>query len=487
MTAAMPDRERIPRTVAIDGPAASGKSTLGRVLAERFGYRFLDTGLMYRAFALAAGREGVAPDDLDGIDLLLQHIDMRIDAGLETRISLGDEDVTERLREPDVERTVSAYSAVPAVRSFMVALQRAVAAEAPAVLAGRDIGTVVLPDAPLKFFLEASQEARAERRSRQANGWGQDQAPDGARKDIAQRDQVDSNRATSPLMPAADALQIDTTLLSLGQVIDLAVGHVWRLARAAEPPPPRRGLLDRARSIAGAPARPFRWLRHNIGWNTFVPAFYWFCVHALRLVLFVVGRWKAVGRENIPAHGPLIVVSNHLNNADPPILASGIMRRRVRFMAKIELFKMPFGIIVRLYGAFAVRRFDADLAALLNAERLLKRGEVLGMFPEGTRSRTATFGTLHPGTALIALRSGAPVLPCAIVGTEQLGNLWNLLRKPRIQVIIGEPIAVEAVRRPTDAQVSELTTRIHEAIAALLPSRYLPAYTESHGDDPSRE
>lgn len=487
MTAAMPDRDRLPRTIAIDGPAASGKSTLGRVLAERFGYRFLDTGFMYRAFALAAIRDAVAADDLDAVDLLLQRLDLRIDAGLETRIFLGDEDVTEKLREPGVERAVSAYSAIPAVRTFMVARQREVADEGLAVLAGRDIGTVVLPGAPLKFFLDASEDARARRRASQANGWGQDQAPDGAREDIAQRDRIDSSRATSPLAAAADAIRIDTTSLTLGQVVDLAVGHVWRLARAPEPASPRRSAFAGARSIALAPVRAWRWLRERLGWNTFVPLFYWACVHALRLVLFVVGRWNAVGRENIPAYGPLIVVSNHLNNADPPILASGIMRRRVRFMAKIELFRMPLGIIVRLYGAFAVRRFDADLAALLNAERLLKRGEVIGMFPEGTRSRTRTFGTLHPGTALIALRSGAPVLPCAIVGTEQLARPLNLLRKPRIQVIIGTPIAVEAVRRPTEAQVSDLTTRIHAAIAALLPPRYVPAYTESHGDDSPRE
>ena len=147
-------------------------------------------------------------------------------------------------------------------------------------------------------------------------------------------------------------------------------------------------------------------------------------------------------------------------------------------MAKIELFKWPFGVVPRLYDAFPVRRFDADLAAILNAERILKRGGVLGMFPEGTRSRTGLLGKPHPGTAVIALRSGAKVLPCAIVGTEQLGNPLNLLRKPRIQVHIGKPIQVEVARRPTEQQVSALTDRIFAEITALLPPKYLVAYTD---------
>jgi 1-acyl-sn-glycerol-3-phosphate acyltransferase len=195
-------------------------------------------------------------------------------------------------------------------------------------------------------------------------------------------------------------------------------------------------------------------------------------------VLVVVGRWKATGRERVPRSGALIVVSNHLNNADPPIVGAGIARRRIRWMAKIELFKMPFGAVPRLWGAFPVRRFDADLAALLNAERILKRGEVLGMFPEGHRSRTGYLGPPHPGTALIALRSGALVLPCAITGTEQLAHPLRLLRKPKISFAIGEPIQVAATRRPTEAQVSELTERIFDAIKALLPPQYIAAYTE---------
>lgn len=221
----------------------------------------------------------------------------------------------------------------------------------------------------------------------------------------------------------------------------------------------------------------------NIGWQTFAPAFYWGCTYLLRALLWIITRWEVTGRENIPRKGAVIVVSNHLNNADPPILGAGLARRRIRWMAKIELFKMPFGIIPRLWDAFPVRRFDADLAAMLNAERILKREGVLGMFPEGHRSRTGYMGEPHPGTAMIALRSGATVLPCAVTGTEQFRNPLVLLRRPKFTVSIGEPIHLEAIRRPTEEQVSDLTRRMVAAIQAQLPANYLPPHTGSEGGE----
>lgn len=210
-----------------------------------------------------------------------------------------------------------------------------------------------------------------------------------------------------------------------------------------------------------------------------VPAFYWTCTYLLRGILWVVGRWVVTGRENIPAEGAVLFVSNHLNNADPPILSAAIPRRRVRYLAKIELFKLPFGVVPRMYGALPIRRGEADLGAMLSAERVLRQGGVLGMFPEGTRSRTGYLGKPHPGTALFALRTGATVLPCAMTGTERLRNPLVVFTKPKITVSIGAPIAVERLRKPSEAQVLELTDRIFSEIASMLPAKYLPpSYTE---------
>jgi 1-acyl-sn-glycerol-3-phosphate acyltransferase len=217
------------------------------------------------------------------------------------------------------------------------------------------------------------------------------------------------------------------------------------------------------------------------GWSTFVPGFYWGLTHVVRFLLVTLTHWKTSGRDRVPADGPLIVVANHLNNADPGILAAGILRRRIIYMAKIELFESKIGFLIRLYGAFPVRRFEADVGALLTAERILKHGGVIGMFPEGHRSRDRYLQRLHPGTAMIALRSGATILPCALVGTEILRNPLNLWRRPPMAVHIGEPIHLEAVRRPTEAQLAELSERIYAAIRDLLPEQYIRPYTESEG------
>jgi CMP/dCMP kinase len=213
----------LPDPVAIDGPAASGKSTIGRVLAERFGYRFLDTGLMYRAFTLAALEQG-APPDAAACEALVGRLRIAVDAGVETRIWVDGMDVTDRLREPEVEATVSRYSALVPVREALVKLQREIAHRGMAVLAGRDIGTVVLPGAPLKLYLDASEEARARRRNAQAGDGRQE--PLDTRAQIARRDQMDSTRATAPLAAASDAIIIDTTAMTLDEVIAVALEKV---------------------------------------------------------------------------------------------------------------------------------------------------------------------------------------------------------------------------------------------------------------------
>ncbi|WP_322795098.1 (d)CMP kinase [Tepidiforma sp.] len=211
-----------PWPIAIDGPAASGKSSLGMALAERLGFLFLDTGLMYRAVTLAALEAGVPAEDAAMAEFAAG-LDIRAEAGTTTRILLDGKDVTNRLREPAVEHRVSDYSALPSVRRAMVEAQRAIAQRGPAILAGRDVGTVVLPDAPVKLFLEASPEARAARRSLQARRWGMAQEAAEARRDIELRDRLDSTRETSPLRPAEDAVVIDTTDLTLEEVVRFAL------------------------------------------------------------------------------------------------------------------------------------------------------------------------------------------------------------------------------------------------------------------------
>lgn len=204
--------------VAVDGPAGTGKSSVSKGLAEALGARYLDTGAMYRIVTLAVLRAGIDLDDAAAIGEAVQGVQLSVDSG---RAYLAGEDVSAQIRGDEVTRAVSAVSAVPAVRARLVQVQRELAAGAGGVVVeGRDIGTVVLPDADVKIFLTASAETRAQRRNAQniAAGLPDDYA--GVLADVRRRDHLDSTRATSPLQAAADAVTVDTSAMTQGEVVD---------------------------------------------------------------------------------------------------------------------------------------------------------------------------------------------------------------------------------------------------------------------------
>jgi len=214
--------------IAIDGPAGSGKSTTAREVARRLGFLYLDTGAMYRAVALAFLRGGVEPGNQTAL-VMLPSVRLRLlptDAG--TVVQLGDEDVTAVIRSTEVTRMSSEVSALPPVREFMVAEQRRMVREHQAegrgvVVEGRDIGTVVFPEAELKVFLTASPEERARRRVAELREGGGRAEEALVRREMADRDRNDSSRAVSPLRPASDALMLDTTALSFEAQVDRIV------------------------------------------------------------------------------------------------------------------------------------------------------------------------------------------------------------------------------------------------------------------------
>lgn len=219
--------------VAIDGPVGAGKTSAGRLLARRLGFRFLDTGLMYRAVTVAALDEGV-PLEGDALVALARRCEVRPETrGGEDRIMLNGRDVTARLRDEGVDRSVSAVSAVPGVRQVLVAAQRRIARSGGIVMVGRDIGTVVLPDAEVKLFLTASAETRARRRHEEIRQGGGAEAYEDVLDRLSRRDELDSSRTASPLKPAPDARIVDTDGLSLGQVVARLADFVE--ARAARP------------------------------------------------------------------------------------------------------------------------------------------------------------------------------------------------------------------------------------------------------------
>ncbi|MFN8597277.1 MAG: (d)CMP kinase [Anaerolineae bacterium] len=214
-----------PTTIAIDGPAASGKSTVGAALAQHLGYLYFDTGVMYRAVTWAALQRGLNINDEAAITRLAETITIDVTEptkadGRLCTVWCDSVDVSWLTRSPEVDANVSPVSAYPGVRSAMTAQQRRIGLRGSVVMVGRDIGTVVLPEAPLKIYLDASVEERARRRFREMQARGDTtQSYDEILAAMKRRDAIDSGRATAPLKAAADAIRIDSTTLDVAQVI----------------------------------------------------------------------------------------------------------------------------------------------------------------------------------------------------------------------------------------------------------------------------
>ena len=220
-----------PRVIALDGPSGSGKSTVARGVARALGWRYVDTGATYRAGTLAALRAGVDLTDADAVvaSVRAARIELSVDPD-KPGITLDGDDVSAEIRGPEVTAAVSAVSAVPRVRELTVSLQRSLLGEG-AVVEGRDIGTVVVPDAPVKVFLDASPEVRAGRRAADADAGvrATGDVVGAVAADLARRDRLDRSRAASPLEAAADAVHLDSSAMTADEVI----ARVLELARAA--------------------------------------------------------------------------------------------------------------------------------------------------------------------------------------------------------------------------------------------------------------
>lgn len=203
--------------VTIDGPAGSGKSTVSRLLAERLGVRFLDTGAMYRAVTLAVLRAGVAPDLETSVAKIASSVELEF---RDARLLMNGEDVSQAIRSPEVSAISSVVASQPAVRTRLVELQKAIGRRGSLVTEGRDQGSVVFPDAEFKFFLTADLDARAHRRQAELLSRGGDAVWEQVREEIRDRDYRDETRAVAPLKPASDAVIIDTSPMTIPQVVE---------------------------------------------------------------------------------------------------------------------------------------------------------------------------------------------------------------------------------------------------------------------------
>ena len=401
--------------VTIDGPAGAGKTTVARRLAERLGYELIPTGAMYRALALSVLRAGISLDDTAALARHLAPLDVTIEHG---HVSLNGEDVTREIRSQAVADATSTLSMRREVRDKVTPLQRRAAEPGGVVLEGRDTGTIVCPDADVKFFLTATLESRARRRHAELAEQGVSADLDTIRDEVKVRDRQDTTRTLAPLVKAADAIEIDTSDLSIDEVVD-RMAAIVATRRAAAP-----------RS-----------------------AFYSACRAAAFAIMRALWRVEGRGMHHVPASGPVLLIANHSSVLDPPFVG-GVAPRQLTFLAKAELFAVPgFGRLIHALNARPVRREGADAGALRVALRVLERRGALLVFPEGTRGEEGTLRAPKPGAALLAVLSGAPVVPVYVRGS---GRAWprgrRLPRPAKVVVTFGPPLRFE---RPAGADKKE--------------------------------
>ena len=401
--------------ITIDGPAGAGKTTVARRLAERLGYELIPTGAMYRALALSVLRTGVSLDDANALARHLAPLDVTVDHG---HVKLNGEDVTGAIRTQAVADATSTLSMRREVRDKVTPLQRRAAEPGGVVLEGRDTGTVVCPDADVKFFLTANLESRARRRHDELVAQGVTADLDTVRDEVKVRDRQDTTRPLAPLLKAPDAIEIDTSDLSVDDVVERMAALV--AARRVQPPHSR---------------------------------FYAVCKPIAVAIMRTMWRVEGRGAHHVPTTGPVLLVSNHSSVLDPPFVG-GMSPRQLSFLAKAELFAIPgFGQLIYALNARPVRREGADAAALRAALRVLEGGSALLVFPEGTRGDEGTLREPKPGAALLAVLSGAPVVPVLVRGS---GSAWprgrRLPRPANVVVTFGPPLRFE---RPAGAGKKE--------------------------------
>jgi cytidylate kinase len=229
-----PDR---PLLITIDGPAGAGKTTVSKLLAVRLGYRYLDTGALYRGVARAAQTAGIAADDDNALADLCSRINLDLEEGDNgLRLLLDGLDITDQIRTPEISMLASAVSARPVVRTFLLQTQRVLGLKKKAVVEGRDMGTVVFPDADVKFYLSADPRIRARRRFAELSGGAASGITlQDVEKDLRRRDYDDSTRAVAPLRPAADAVHIDATHLGIDEVVETMLDHISQKVSHDEP------------------------------------------------------------------------------------------------------------------------------------------------------------------------------------------------------------------------------------------------------------
>ena len=450
--------------IALDGPSGAGKSTIAKAVAARKGYVYVDTGAMYRTVACYTLSKGADPEDKEQVIALLPEMDIQLKyLDGSQHVLLNGEDVSDKIRTPEISMTASKVSAIPEVRTFLFDLQQNMAKENDIIMDGRDIGTVVLPNADVKIFLTATAEERARRRFKELQEKGDPSTYEEVLEDIKQRDYNDTHRETAPPKKADDAIEVDTTELDLEQSIDAICKVIDERLTEKKQPEAEKKTKDRSlRSHDMMPVRPISKTKRLSHVKMFFYTILRYIVMGLYHIYYDI---HYEGVENVPKDGGNIFASNHRSYQDPIFIAIHT-RVPLSYMAKEELFQhnKAFTWLIRTFGAFPVSRGKGDTAVIDTSVEKLELGRNLAIFPEGTRSKDGKVGKGKTGVALIAAVAQTKIVP---VGINFEGELK--FRK-RVVIRYGKPLTPEeiGVKGTSAAELRTLKNKVMEEITGLV-------------------
>ena len=401
--------------VAIDGPAGSGKGTVTSIIAKKMKLNSIDTGAMYRCITLQIIRDNVDLEDMDKIKQILDTIDIQLKKeGDKQIVLLNGEDVSKEIRDNPVNKMVSKVSAIKEIRMKMVDLQRKMAETQDVIMEGRDITTVVFPNADVKIYMDADLEERARRRFEQNKSKNIECTYEEVLEDMRQRDENDKNKEYGALKIADDAIVIDSTNMTEKQVVKKIEKLIKKEKKVQKLEP--KIYAERPNNTRKKVVRAIT--------KTF-----------LRSLYKIFFRMEIIGEENkakAAEKGGYIICPNHVNYLDAVAIVV-FSKEKVRFIAKHDLARI--GILrwlEHLFDVIPIKRNTQDLEGMKRCLKALKNDEIIGIFPEGTRKGMEKNVKAKNGAAFMAIRTGKQVVPVGISGSFKLFS--------KVCINYGEPI-----------------------------------------------